>query len=309
MKVPEALTRSSLARHRSLYLMLLPGVVLFVLFQYLPMFGLVLAFKDFDFRAGVFGSPWAGLSNFEFLFATRDTITIVRNTLGYNLVFIVLGTLLSLFLAAGVYEAKPEKLGRFFQGIYLFPHFLSWVVISYLVEAFLDVEQGFINSNILAPLGVDPVFWYSNPAPWPFILPLLYLFKFAGYNSIIFYAAMVGIHKDLFDSAIIDGANKWQQTMRITFPIIAPVIVIVVLLQVGRIFNADFGLFYAVPKDSGALYSVTQVVETYVYRALTELGNIGMAAAAGFAQSVIGLVMVVTANWAVRRIDPDQAMI
>lgn len=297
-----------LKKNRELFLILLPALAFFIVFNYLPMFGIVLAFKDFKYNLGIFGSPWAGFKNFTFLFATGDAKRIVLNTIGYNGVFIILGTIVSLLLAIGVSELIQQRAAKLFQGIFILPHFISWVVISYLLEGFLSADRGIINRFITGVLGGEPIYWYSDYHPWRIILPLMNLFKHAGYSSIIYYASIVGIDNALYEAAIIDGAGKWVQIRRITLPMIKPIIIILLILAVGRIFNADFGLFYTVTKNSGALYPATMVIDTYVYNALIQLGNIGMSAAAGLFQSVIGFILVLSTNLTVRKVDRELSL-
>ncbi len=275
--------------------------------------GIVLAFKRFRAsgpQSGIFGSAWMDpwYENFRFIFRSGDATRIIRNTLGYNAVFIVLGTAFAVFIALALNEMRQQKLARFYQGIFIIPHLLSWVVVSYLVEAFLSVNQGLLNTAILPRLGIERMFWYSDPRPWPFIFPLLDIFKSAGYSSVVYYAAILGVDPELYEAATIDGATRIQQLRRITIPLITPVIIVLVTLAIGRIFYADFGLFYQVPRNSGALYSATMVIDTYVFNALTRLANIGMAAAAGLFQSLVGFVLVLASNALVRRVSKDAAL-
>lgn len=289
-------------------MLLVPGVLYLLLNNYLPMFGIVIAFKDINYAKGIFGSEWVGFKNFEFLFATKDAWLITRNTVLYNAVFIVLHAVVPVAFAIALNELRVRLLARTYQSIMFLPHFLSMIVVSYLGYALLSGEYGFLNKAVLEPLGLNPVSWYSEAKYWPFILPIVNIWKHVGYYSIIYLAAIIGIDQEYYEAAHIDGASKWQQITRITIPLLQPVIIVMTLLQIGKIFNADFGLFYQVPLDSGALYPTTQVIDTYVYRALLNLGDIGMSAAAGLYQAFVGFVLVLTTNYAVRKIDKESAL-
>lgn len=297
-----------LARDKALILLLLPGLMYLLLNNYLPMFGIVIAFKDIDYAKGILGSDWVGFKNFEFLFATSDAWLITRNTVLYNAVFIALNLVVPVAFAIALNELRLQMLARFYQSVMFLPHFLSMIVVGYLGYSLLSGEYGFMNARVLEPLGLEPVSWYSEAKYWPYILPLVNLWKHAGYYTIIYLAAIIGVDPEYYEAAHIDGAGKWQQIMRITLPLIRPVLIVMALLQVGKIFNADFGLFYQVPLDSGALYPTTQVIDTYVYRALLNLGDIGMSSAAGLYQAVVGFVLVLGTNYIVRKIDKENAL-
>lgn len=291
-----------------LFLMMIPGILALILFNYLPMFGVIIAFKNFNYQQGIFGSKWVGFSNFEFLFKTGDAALITRNTILYNLVFIFLGLVVSVFFAIALSEIRNGLLAKYFQSAMLLPHFLSWVVISYLAFSFLSYDRGLLNTGLLKLLGMDPVNWYSEMKPWPFIIISLYIWKHAGYSSVIYLASITGINSEYYESASLDGATKWQQIRNITIPLISPKIIILTLMAVGRIFNSDFGLFYQVPRNSGILYPVTSVIDTYIYNGLTAMGNVGMTSAAGLYQSVVGFVLVLGSNLLVRKIDSEKAL-
>lgn len=292
----------------SLFILAAPGLIYLLINNYIPMFGIFIAFKDLNFVKGIFGSDWVGFDNFKFLFKTDIAYTITRNTILYNLAFIVLGTLLSIFIAVLMAELINKAYSKLFQTGLVLPNIISMVVLSYLVFAFLNSDNGFINMSILRPLGLDEISWYSEAHRWPYILIIVNLWKTAGYSSIIYFAFISGIDKSLYEAAKIDGAGKLRQIYSITLPLLTPIIIILGLLNVGRIFNSDFGLFYQVPLNSGALYSTTQTIDTYVYRALMELNDMGMSAAAGLYQSIVGFVLVIIANAIVRKISPDHAL-
>ncbi|MCM3654974.1 ABC transporter permease [Metabacillus litoralis] len=300
-------------KNRMWLFMVLPGTVWLLLFAYLPMFGTVIAFKNFrydpnGFFASILNSDWVGFENFKFLFTTNDAWIITRNTILYNLVFIVLGLILAVFVAIVLSELANKRLSKIYQTGMLFPHFLSWVVVSYFVFTFLSVDRGLVN-NILVWFGVeDPISWYNEAKYWPFIIVLTSMWKGIGYGSIVYLAAIVGIDKNYYEAAMIDGANKWQQIRNITIPMITPLIVILTILNIGRIFSADFGLFYQVPRDSGTLYSVTNVIDTYVYRGLTTMGDISMSTAAGLYQSVVGFTLVMLTNYLVKKVEKEYAL-
>ena len=289
--------KSKVRRYLPFYLMALPGLVYLFINNYMPMGGLILAFKNYSARKGIWGSNWAGLKNFKFLFATQDAWTITRNTLCYNIAFIIL-----------LSEVKA-KAAKFYQSFILLPHLISWVIISYLVFAFLSAESGFINNTILAALGKEGINWYSEAKYWPVIIVLVYLWQSTGYTSIVYYASVVGFDKGYYEAAELEGAGPWQKIRYITLPLLRPVIITMVMLSVGRIVYSDFGLFYQIPMNSGTIYSTTNVIDTYVYRGLLQQGNIGMSAAAGLYQSVVGFIIVLIANGIVRKIDKDSAFI
>lgn len=299
-----------LKNNAPLFIMTLPGFILTVLFCYLPMFGIIIAFKKMNFSAGILGSPWVGLSNFEFLFKSPDAWVITRNTILYNLVFIFGGLLVNVALAIGLSELRTRWLSKTYQTMILMPHFLSYVIVSYLVFAFCSVENGFLNKTILPIFGIEPVAWYTDPTPWPFILIFVNFWKTMGYGSVVYLAAIAGIDTQLYEAAKIDGANRWQQIRNITIPSLTPLMIILTIMNVGKIFNSDFGLFYQVPLNSGPLYPVTNVINTYVYNMLTSAGSgsTGMASAASFYQSVVGFLLVVTTNFIVKKIDPEKAL-
>jgi putative aldouronate transport system permease protein len=295
-------------RYKALFLMLVPGMVYLFINNYLPMFGLTIAFKDINYAKGIWGSDWIGWKNFEFLFMTKDAWRITRNTILYNAVFIVLNTVLAIAVAILLNEVRKRFLARFYQSVLLLPYLISMVIVGYLVLAMLNLENGFLNKIVLPAFGIDPISWYTKPEYWPYILTIVNLWKNIGYLCIIYLAAIVGIDPEYYEAATIDGANKWQQIRSITVPLLMPTIIILTLLAIGRIFYADFGLFYQVPLNSGPLQPTTDVIDTYVYRALITLGDIGMSSAAGFYQSMVGFVLVLVSNLIVRMKDKDQAL-
>ncbi|MFB9279355.1 ABC transporter permease [Cohnella cellulosilytica] len=297
-----------LKQYKVLYLMILPGFLYLLINNYIPMFGIVIAFKEIDFSKGVFGGDWIGFRNFEYLFKTSEAYVITRNTILYNAGFIALNLVLAVGLAILLNELKNRFLQRFYQSAILLPYLISTVIIGYLVFSLLSMETGFVNNSVLPALGIDPIMWYAEPKYWPAILTIVKVWHNAGYLCIIYFAAVVGIDHEYYEAARIDGASKLRQTVHITLPSLTPVIVIMTLLQIGRIFYADFGLFYQVPMDSGPLLPTTNVLDTYVYRALLKSGDIGMASAAGFYQSVVGFALILFANSVVKKINSDNSL-
>jgi putative aldouronate transport system permease protein len=295
-------------RYSPLFLMVLPGVLYIIINNYLPIFGVMIAFKDYNVSKGILGSDWVGFKNFEYLFKTSDAFIITRNTLLYKCAFIILTLLFSVSIAIMLNEVKNRFLSRIYQTVILFPHLVSMVIVGYLVYALLSMETGYINRTILPILGIKEISWYSEPAYWPYILVIVNLWKHVGYSCIIYLAAIIGIDPEYYEAAKIDGASKWQQIKNITIPMIAPVIIIMTLLAIGKIFYSEFGLFYQVPLDAGALQSTTNVIDTYVYRALLNLGDFGMSSAASLYQSFVGFILVFLANFIVRRVSRDNAM-
>ena len=231
-----------------------------------------------------------------------------RNTILYNLAFIVIGTALGILVAILLTEIVSSVWAKFYQAALLLPYLLSWVVISYMVFAFLNSDSGFINNTILKAFGMSPVSWYTKSEVWPILLVVVFLWQTVGHTSIIYMASIAGIDKGIYEAAKIDGAGKIKQIFCITLPLLKPTVIIMVLMAIGKIFFSDFGLFYQVPMNSGALYGVTQTIDTFVYRGLMELNDVGMSSAAGLFQSCVGFILVVTANALVRKIDPDNAL-
>ena len=291
-----------------LYFMLLPGLIYLIFNNYIPMSFTVIAFKNFNFQKGVWGSDFVGLNNFKTLFSTRDSRIIFRNTLAYNLVFIAASLIIGLGIAILLDELRSKKAKRMYQMAYLIPYMISITVVSYIVYALLSTDAGFINNTVLKAFGKDGISWYSVPKYWPFILVLVNQWKWLGYNSIIYYSSVISIDSELYEAACIDGATRFQRIGYITIPVIRSTIITMTLLQLGSIFKSDFGLFYQVPMNSSALMNVTNTIDTYVYRGIKSVGTMGMSSAAGLFQSVIGFVLVLAANAVVRRIDKDSAI-
>jgi len=290
-----------------LYLMALPAVTVVFLISYMPMPGIILAFKNYKPGPGIWGSAWTGLKNFQFLFDSGIAWQIIRNTVFLNFLFIVAAQVCSLTMAALINEIYHKYVAKVFQSILFFPHFVSWVLVGYFTYAFLNADNGFVNS-VLVQLKLAPVNWYAEPTYWIPILVFLSVWKGLGYFTIIYLAGMLGINPEYFEAARIDGATKLQEIWYINLPLIRPLVIINVLLAIGRIFYANFDFIWNVTRDTGMLLSTTNVIDTFIYRSLAAIGNFNLAAAAGFFQAVAGFILVLLANWAVRKIDKDQAL-
>jgi len=301
--IPKIRKRGGLGHTRrnvELLILCLPVIIILFLFCYLPMPGLVLAFKKFRPLEGIWGSPWLGLKNFGFFKSTQIWL-VTRNTLLYNLGFIVLTPILSVAIAIILYEIGNARQIKAYQTIYFLPHFLSWVVVSIMLYAFLNSDQGFVN-GIIVMFGGERISWYTEAKYWPFILIFMGLWKSVGYNTVIYYAGLVGIDPGLYEAASIDGAGRWKRTIYITIPMLIPLLVILTILGLGRIFFADFGLFYQLPLRSGPLLPTTDVINYYTVRTLMISRNYGMGTAIGLYQSVMGLVLVLITNWAAKKV-------
>lgn len=292
----------------ALYIMALPTVIFLIIFCYIPMAGLVMAFQDLNITKGIFASPFVGWKNFEFLFASSDAWVITRNTICYNVTFLIVNTSLAVLMALLLSELLSRRTAKVLQTIYMLPYFLSWTVVAIVLMAFLDRSYGLVNKTIQALGGKGNVDWYKERSIWPFLLVGINAWKGVGYSTVLYLAVISGISHDYYEAAVLDGATKIQQARYITIPHLRMVICISIILAMGSVFRTDFGLFYSVTKDSGRLYPVTDVIDTYIYRGLTQLSNVGMSTAAGFYQSVVGLVMVLLTNWVVTKIDPESSM-
>lgn len=300
-----------LKTNKELLILSAPGAVWFFLFAYLPLFGILLAFKKYRLSGGFFESlitsEFVGFDNFKFLFSSGDAWIILRNTVLYNLTFIVLGVVLPVILALLLNELRNKGMAKIYQSSMFLPYFLSWVVVSYCVFAFLNPEKGYFNA-VLEQFGHEGISWYTEKKYWPFIIIFMSQWKGMGYNTVMYLASICGIDKTYYEAAVLDGATKWQQVKYITIPLLKPIITILLIMAVGGIFKADFGLFYQLPMNSGPLYPVTNVLDTYIFRALQTNGEIGMSSAAALFQSVVGFVMIMGANKLVSKIDADNAL-
>jgi len=285
-----------------LFALALPGIIFIGIFNYVPMYGVLLPFRRYDARiGGLLGGEWVGLRNFQFLFRGGDALRITRNTVVFNLIFITLGLVVAVIFALMLYELA-SKFVKLYQTVLFIPFFLSWVVVSYIGFAVLDMQHGYLN-RIIGFFGGSSRLWYNTPNYWWVIMPLANLWKGVGFGTLIYYTSLTSIDPELYEAATLDGARKLQMIRYISLPMIKPIMIMLTLLALGGMIRADFGLFFQFTRDSVMLYPVTDVIDTYVFRALRQLGNVGMSAAAGFYQSVVGLVCILFANWLVRRFD------
>ena len=298
-----------------LTLLAVPTFVWYILFSFLPMFGIFIAFKRYQIFPGksfiynLIHSEWVGFDNFKYLVESRSLYILLRNTILYNLVFIVLGIVIPVTLAIMISLIYSKRKSKVYQTAMFFPHFLSWVVVSYFVYAFLSYDKGILNS-FLKTLGRDPIQWYMEAKYWPFILVFMSLWKTTGYNMVVYLASITGIDPSLYEAAVVDGATQWQQVRHITIPSLTPVIIMMFILNVGKIFYSDFGLFYQVTRGIPAsLYDTVSTIDTYVYNALLSSTPIGMTSAATVFQSVACCITILLANWIVKKIDKDYAII
>lgn len=316
-ETPRRLAPGHLAKHKKtlvLLTMVAPAAIWLLLLRYLPMGGIVLAFKDYkinprnpSFISNLLNSKWVGFKNFEFLFKTDSAWIMFRNTLAYNIVFIILGVVIPVAFAIMMNEFTRKHVKKAYQTMMFFPYFLSWVVVSYFLNAFLDAQYGMLPAMQQAA-GKEVTSWYTTPGPWPYLLVFANLWKNVGYSTVLYLAAITGIDATQYEAAAIDGATKWQQVLYVTLPHLRTMIGILFIMNVGKIFASDFGLFYNVPMQNGALFSVTQTIDTYVYRAYIATGNPGQSSAAGLLQNVLGFICILSANAIVKKIDADSAM-
>ena len=289
--------------------MAVPGMLYFIINNYIPMVGILIAFKKIDYKVGIFQSPWSGLDNFKPLFQSAkgfwgsDAVKITRNTLLYNAAFIILGIIVGVLVGICLADLTSSILQKFFQTSILLPQLISYVIVAYIVYAFFSNDAGLVNHM----LGTD-INFYSETKYWPFVLIFINIWKMAGYNGIIFLSSIVGIDKSIYEAASIDGATRWQRIKFITLPLLKPTVMTLFMLQVGRIMYSDFGLFYQVPLNSGALRPVTDTIDTYVYRFLMTMNNIGVSSAASTYQAIIGFILVMVVNSIVRRVDKQNAL-
>lgn len=289
------------------YLMGLPGLVYLFINNYMPMIGLTVAFKDYKYNLGIWDSPWVGFKNFKFLFKTGDALVMVRNTLLYNIAWIILGMVLGVTFAILLNEVRSRNAKKFYQTVILMPYLMSMVVCAYLVFAYLAPGTGLF-TNVLTRITGREISFYTETKYWPFILTFVNQWKGIGFGMILYLSSVIGIDPSLYEAAALDGATRWQQHIKVTLPLLKPTIIMMMILNMGQIFRSDFGLFYQVPMDQGALYSVTQTIDTYVYRALLQRNDVGMSSAASFVQSVVGFIFIVTANQIVKRVDEKNSL-
>lgn len=293
-------------KNRELFMMSLPGVLFKLIFAYLPLFGLIIAFKEYRYDLGIWGSKWNGFNNFTFFFSSDTAFIITRNTILYNFGFIIIGTAIALLLAI-LLNSVSRKFLKAYQTVLFLPHFLSWVVVGYIVLAFLDHKHGLLNVT-LTDLGLNPVKWYQEAGHWPFIIVISQLWKTVGFATLIYYAGIIGIDPSYYEVAKLEGASRFQVIRKITLPLLTPLIIILFIVDMGKIFRSDFGLFYFIPNDSSFLYGVTDVIDTYVYRSLRVAGNVGMSTAVGLYQSLVGFILVLSTNALIKKLNKDNAL-
>lgn len=294
-------------KNRGLTALTLPAVIVMFMMCYLPMFGIIIAFKDYDYSLGILHSHWNGFKNFEFFFKSSDAWRITRNTLLYNSAYIIAGTSISVAFAICMNELSKRWI-KVYQTIMFIPYFISWIVVGYLMMSFFDTQYGLVN-KIISNFGGTPIGWYNTKVYWPFILIFMNLWKYVGYNTIIYYATIIGIDPSFYEAAKLDGAGGMQMIKYITLPMLKKMIIILFILSLGNIFRGDFGLHYFGTNNAGALYSVTDIIDTYAFRALREMGDIPMASAVSAFQSVIGCITILAANKIIRKIDEESALL
>lgn len=293
-------------KNKLLYLMTVPSIIWVAVFCYYPMYGILIAFKKFSYKKGIWGSPWAGLENFQFLFNYNGVGRIFFNTIFLNVLFLVSTTLLSIVLALVFVEIKNKVYNKIVQTIAIFPHFVSWTVVAMFMSGIIG-SSGIITRWVVEAGGEDPLF-YNTPGWWPVILVLLRIWQGAGYGTIVYVAAITGFDQEMYEAARVDGATRLQQITRITLPLLKTTAIMLTIMGIGKIFNGDFGMIYALVGDNANLYPTTDVIDTFVYRALRQLNNLGMSTATSLFQSIVGLILVFTTNAVTKKIEPDAAI-
>ena len=305
----------SLKRHKSKHRMVVnleylilasPAIVLLIMFRYLPMAGAVLAFKNFQYNLGIFRSPWAGLKNFEFFFTSQDFVKLMRNTMGYGLAFMTTGLISAVTMALLLFEVKLRAAVKFYQTVMILPRFLSWVIVGFITFLLFSHSNGIANT-LLRLAGRPEIDWYTQPRQWPVIFIIVNMWKGVGTGAILYYAALMGVNKELYEAAEIDGAGRLKQTWYISLPALIPLMVVLTILAIQQIIRGDFGLFYQIPRNVGALYNTSDVIDTYVFRGLMT-GDMAITAAVGLFQSVAGFVLIVGTNLVVRKISPEHSL-
>lgn len=302
--------RSGIKQWGLVYLMMAPGLLYLFINNYIPMGGLIAAFKRVNFMDGIWGSPWADpwYNNFIYLFSSKDAWVITRNTIFYNFAFILVNNIMGIIIAIFISDVTAKKAKKIYQSAILFPFLMSIIIVSYIVFALLSNENGLLNNSVLPVFGKEAVNWYAEPGAWPVILVLVNFWKGVGYGCLIYIASISGIDRQIYEAARIDGAGRLKLITKITLPSLVPSVITLVMLNISKIFFSDFGLFYQVPQNSGAIYATTNTIDTYVYRALLQQNNPSMSAAAGFYQSIVGFMLVLAVNALVRRFSKENAL-
>ncbi|WP_308637873.1 ABC transporter permease [Paenibacillus silvisoli] len=293
-------------RNYEIFLLTLPGLLYILIFAYLPMGGIIIAFKNYTYDKGILGSEWVGLKNFEFFFVSDTALRVTRNTVLYNAGYIAITTITALVLALLLNEISRKYL-KFYQTSLLLPHFLSWILVSYIGYVFLEVNNGFVN-QLLDGIGIGGVNWYMESWPWPYILNIANLWKGVGFAALIYYAGILGIDSEYYEAAKMDGATRFQMMWKITLPMLTTLIIILFILSIGAMFRGDFGLHYFMTQNSTFTYPSADIIDTYVFRALRTLGDVSMSAAVGVYQSIVGLVLVLASNYIVKKINSDNSL-
>lgn len=306
-RLPLHQLRKDLSNYKYLLVMLLPAIIYTLLFSYLPMTGIVVAFKDFNYRDGIYGSPWNGLDNFRFLILSNKLWPLTRNTLLYNLMFICCGMVFEVGFAILLNVLVSKLFAKVAQSLMFLPYFISWVVVASMIQAFFSYENGIL-SNLAVSLGFDRTNIYAAPKIWPFLLAFLDRFKYTGYGSVVYLAAITGLDQEMFEAAELDGANVWQRIRYVTLPSLFPTMVVMFLMALGRVFRGDFGMFYQTIGNNGMLLETADVLDLFIYRAMMASNDVGMSAAAGFYQSVLCFVTIVTVNTIIKKINPDYTL-
>ena len=291
-------------KHRAHVVMALPVFLILFFIMYVPMAGLVMAFKNFDYTLGIWKSPWNGIENFKFLLASKSTfLNMTKNTIMYYIIFTAVGTFLNVVLAIAIDQFVFKKVAKTMQTIMIIPVFISYAAVQFIVYAFISTDTGILNNT----LGMSTRF-YSTASLWPYILTIVKIWNSVGYGSVLYMSVLAGIDTELYEAAQIDGANKWKQIWHITLPALIPMITVMLLLSVGNVMRSDTGLFYQVTRNNGVLYDTTQVIDSYVLNAIFKNSNFGFTAATSFFQSIVGLLLMLFANGMVRKIAPENAL-
>lgn len=296
-----------LRRNRMYLLLLLPAVIYVIIFSYIPMGGIIMAFKKYNYAQGLFASPWVGIKNFDFLIVSGKLWPLTRNTLLYNIAFIVIGMVMEVGFAVIINEMRCKWFKKVFQSFIFLPYFISWVIASAVVQTMLDYDTGMI-ARLVKGIGIDMVNVYTNAAPWPFLLVMLRMWKGVGYGSIVYLSAIANIDTEMYEAAEVDGANSWQKLFKITIPSLVPTMIIMFLLACGQIFRGDFGMFYQLIGNNGVLLEVGDILDLYIYRAMAGNANLGYGAAAGLYQSVLCFITILLSNFIVKKIQPDYTL-
>lgn len=303
----ESIWLSVIRKNKVLLIMLLPAFLYFLIFSYLPMAGTVVAFKNYNFSDGIFGSPWVGFDNFKYFFISGQAWTVTRNTLLYNTAFIIINTVLQMGLAILIAEIGGKYFKKITQTAMFLPYFISWVVVGMIAYNFLNMDHGTINS-LIEKLGMEKVNFYGSTWVWPIILIFFSAWKNVGYGTVLYLAAIMGIDSEIYEAAKIDGANIFQRIFKVTIPCLVPTLIILTLLAIGNIFRGDFQMFYQLVGNNGPLFPVTDVIDTFTFRSLIQSGEIGMSAAAGLYQSVFCFITIILTNYCVKRYDKDYSL-